>query len=332
MVSALEVTYRPIPSFFGVSPHGLLAAAGIAVGFLVLSREVRRRGLPTEVLDAAVLWGVLAGVLGARADYVISHLREFTSPLQVVKVWEGGLALFGGLIAGLAVGVTVAARKGAHVPRLLDAAAAPLALAIAVGRIGDLIIGDHLGTPTTSTFALAFRVESGYHLAPGFGLGPAAPPGPGQSCTDVGSYFAGCAYHLTPAYDLLGALLLAGLIVWLRRRLPLRAGVAFAVFLLWYPLQRLLVDVTRGIDERPLLGLTGTQLLAVVIVTAAVVLLAVVGLRHRGLGEAPGDPPSAVAPLLRDGHPIGSRPAEPADPVDPAPAAPGEAGHQPPQP
>jgi hypothetical protein len=132
-------------------------------------REVRRRGADTAPLERALLWAVPAGIVGARADYVISHPHEFSSLGQVLALWHGGLALFGGLIAGLSVGVIVAHRAGIYAIRLLDAAAPSIALAIAVGRIGDLLLLDHLGKPAASAWALAYRVQLGSQLAPGSG-------------------------------------------------------------------------------------------------------------------------------------------------------------------
>lgn len=295
----MSVTYPPLHSLFGVSPHGLLAATGIAAGALMLLRRVRRRGAPTAPLERALAWGVPAGIVGARADYVISHPRQFSSPLAVLQVWHGGLALFGGLIAGLGVGVIVIHRAGFHVPRLLDVAAPSLAVAIAVGRLGDLLLLDHLGKPTSSPWSIAYRIPAGALLAPGFGPSPAAPPPPGASCADGGQFYAGCTYHLSAGYDLLGAALLAALLMLLRRRARYRAGAAISLWAAWYGLQRLLLDFTRGVDERPIAGLTGTQLLAAALVAAAVTSLLAIQVRGRGWAEGAGDPPSQSAPLLR---------------------------------
>lgn len=295
----MTISYRPVPSVLGLSPHGLLTALGAAVGALLLLREVRRRDLDPAVVERALTWALPAGIVGARADYVISHPGQFHSLGQILAVWNGGVALFGGLIVGLAVGLAVAHRAGAHLPRLLDAAAPGLALAIAVGRIGDLLLTDHLGAPTSSPLALAYRVQAGYDLAPGFGPSPAVSPPPGAGCGEVGRFYAGCTYHLTPAYDLLGALVLFGVLMALRRWVGYRAGTAISLWALWYGAQRLTLDFTRGIDERPALGLTGTQLLAIGVVAAGMVSLAVILIRRRGWGEGGDDAPSRVAPLHR---------------------------------
>lgn len=176
---------------------------------------------------------------------------------------------------------------------MLDAAVPMIALAIGIGRIGDILLTDHLGTPTTSPFALAYLVRPGYDLAPGFGPSPARVPGRGESCSEVGAYFAGCAYHLPPVYDMLGALALAAVLLMLQRRARYCSGTATGLFGVWYGTQRLLLDFTRGIDEQPLLGLTTTQLLAIVLILVSASVLAVIGIRGHGLGDEPADPPSA---------------------------------------
>lgn len=295
----MRISYPPLHSVFGVSPHGVLAAIGILSGAVLLLAEVRHRNAPTTPLERAMAWAIPAGILGARADYVLSHPNEFSSPVAVLQVWHGGLALFGGLIAGLTVGVVVAHRAGFHLVRLLDVLAPSLAIAIAVGRVGDLLLLDHLGKPTTSSWAIAYRIPSGASLAPGFDPSPAVPPPAGASCSDLGRFYAGCTYHLSAGYDLIGAALLAALLLWRRHRGRDRAGTAISVFAAWYGLQRLLLDDTRGIDERPLAGLTGTQLLAIVVLVGAVASLGVIRGRGRGWGEKITDPPSRQGPLLR---------------------------------
>ena len=294
------ITYPPVHAVFGVSPHGILAAAGIAVGAMLLFRETRRRGLDSALLERALMWAVPAGIVGARLDYVISHPHEFGSFAQMIAVWQGGLALFGGLLGGLGVGLVVAHQRGIHIFRLLDACAPSLALAIAIGRVGDLLLLDHLGRPTSSSWALSYRVPVDAQLAPGFGPSPAIRPPTGTSCADLGRFYAGCTYHLSAGYDLIGTLLLFVLLAVVRRKLSLRAGTAFSVWAVWYGAQRLALDYTRGIDERPVAGLTGTQLLALAVIVAGGSSLLVIGARRRGWGERPTDPPSRQASLTRE--------------------------------
>lgn len=293
-VPSLDVSFPLVPDVLGVSPHGILAAVGILLGVWLLFRRLRARDVPVEPVESALMWGVPAGIVGARLDYLISHPSQFTSVGQALALWNGGLALFGGLLGGGLVGVLILRRRHSPVLAVLDAAAPSTALAIAVGRFGDLLLGDHLGRPTESRYALSFLIKEGYRLAPGFGPSPAVPPGPGESCADLGRYYAGCGYHLSAGYDLVGAAVLTILLVLLARRRP-PAGTLSATFGLWYGTQRLLLDFTRGIDERPALGLTGTQWLAIGVIAASALGLATVRRRARHRHGAGPEEPVAAA-------------------------------------
>ncbi|NUR14796.1 MAG: hypothetical protein HOQ13_00560 [Dermatophilaceae bacterium] len=278
---AAEWSYPTVPTVLGISPHGLLSAVGIVLAWALLRRTLQRRGLDVGAAEAAVMWAIPAGLVGARVDYVISHPTQFTSLWQMLEVWRGGMALFGGLLGGVAGALIVLRRRRVPVLPVLDAAAAPLAAGIAVGRIGDLLLGDHLGRPLTGTWGIGYLVQPGSVLAPGFSPSPARAPGLGESCTDPGAFYAGCAYHLTPAYDLLAAAAIALLLVLASRWIRPMPGVAISIFALLYAGQRLALDAARGIDERPFAGLTGTQLIAAVVVTAAAAWLVTTAARLR---------------------------------------------------
>ncbi|MER7071916.1 prolipoprotein diacylglyceryl transferase family protein [Terrabacter sp. NPDC000476] len=255
----------------GISPHGLLSAVGIVAAWFLLRRALRARGLDANAAEAAVGWGIPAGLVGARIDYVISHPGQFGSIWQMLEVGRGGMALFGGLLGGVLAALIVLRRRGVAVLPVLDAAAAPLAAGVALGRVGDLMLGDHLGRPLTGAWGIGYTIQPGSVLAPGFTPSPARAPGLGESCTDLGSFYAGCAYHLTPAYDLIAATVIAIVLVLLGKRIQRMPGVAISIFALLYAGQRLALDAARGIDERPFAGLTGTQLIATIVVTASAV-------------------------------------------------------------
>lgn len=296
---AAEWSYETVPTVLGISPHGLLSAVGIVLAWTLLRRTLLQRGLDIRAAEAAVVWGIPAGLVGARIDYVISHPGQFGSLGQMLEVWRGGMALFGGLLGGVAGALLVLRRRGVPVLPFFDAAAAPLAAGIAVGRVGDLLLGDHLGRPLTGTWGIGYLIQPGSILAPGFSPSPARAPVAGESCTDLGAFYAGCAYHLTPAYDLIAAAVVALILVVVARWVRQVPGVAISIFALLYAGQRLALDAARGIDERPFVGLTGTQLIAAVVVTAAAAYIVTCMTRYRRRGAATPraltTPPSAPA-------------------------------------
>jgi phosphatidylglycerol:prolipoprotein diacylglycerol transferase len=218
---------------------------------------------------------------------VIAHVSEFESPLEWVQIWKGGISLLGG-IAGATIANAVSIKRQAYRFRffqIADAVAPGLALGIGVGRIGDLIIGDHLGKPTS--WLLAWTYEGGA-LAPPF------------SCTD-GSCIArlqreftqtidrtqailreggevvarGVGVHQTALYDMLLAGILFAFLWWFIR-LPRREGVVTLTFGLAYGCIRLLEDSLR-IDKRfgPFTGSQWTALTVAVVAAAILIAWAV---------------------------------------------------------
>jgi len=266
-----------------ISPHGIGIAVGFMVGAWLFTKLAVRRDVPVEAANSVVFWSLIGAVVGARVAYVIAHASDFEGPLEWLQIWNGGISLLGG-IAGATIANAVNIKRQAYRFRFFqvaDAVAPCLALGIAVGRIGDLIIGDHLGKPTS--WLLAWTYEGG-RLAPPFTC-------VGDSCTanlqdsftqtidrtqavlrDGSEIVArGIGVHQTAMYDML----LAGLLfvfLWWFIRAPRREGVATLVFGLTYGCIRLLEDSLR-IDKRfgPFTGSQWTAL-TVAIVSAGLLI------------------------------------------------------------
>ena len=131
-----------------VSPHGIGATVGFLAGARLFLPRTRRLGIPDDVVMSMLYWAALGALVGARLAYVANHLGDFNGITDVIAVWEGGISLLGGLAGGIVVAATVVRRQRLPLLALLDAAVPGISLGIAVGRIGDLIVGDHLGKPT----------------------------------------------------------------------------------------------------------------------------------------------------------------------------------------
>ena len=254
MLSA--ISYEPIVSIdlgpLSISPHGIFTAVGVLAGAMMLMRQVRAAGLDEEAVTTVLTRAVVAALLGARAAYVVNHLSRFDSPLEVLRVWEGGASLLGGIIAALAVAVFELRRRSLPVLGLLDLAAPWFTLGIAIGRIGDLLIADHLGDPT----GLPFGYRCPDVVDVGGNVGSSCPPGE--------------VVHLTAAYDLLAAAAITLVVLAIRRRAD-RPGIAIASVAILYGLDRLALDVFRADATR--LGLTGSQWTGLALVIAGVAVL-----------------------------------------------------------
>ena len=304
---------------FAISPHGIGIAVGFAVGAYIFTKLIVRRGAPQKLADSVVFWSVIGALVGARVAYVIAHASDFETPLDWFKIWEGGISLLGG-IAGATIANAVNIKRQEYRFRFFqvaDAVAPGLALGICVGRIGDLIIGDHLGKPTS--WLLAWTYEGGT-LAPPFRCAAERCAADLQDpftqtidrtqavLRDAGELVSrGIGVHQTAMYDMI----LAGLLfvfLWWFIRAPRREGIATLTFGLAYGCIRLLEDSLR-IDKR--FGpFTGSQWTALTVALICLGLLIYFAITKR---------PGPTTPGRREQIPEGAAPDD-AAPEDTAPA------------
>lgn len=267
---------------FAVSPHGLFIAFGFLIGAMLFTRLATRRGVTRKAIDSIVFWSLAGAIVGARVGYVIAHVSEFESPLEWLRIWEGGISLLGG-IAGATIANAVNIRRfGLRFFQVADSIAPSLALGIGIGRAGDLIIADHLGKPTS--WLLAWRYRGGTISPPFVCDAEVCTAGlqgghvqvierEGARLLDsAGTVLAqGVGVHQTALYDMLLAGVLFAFLWWFAKR-DRREGVTALAFSTWYGCSRLLEDSLR-IDKRfgPLTGSQWTAL-TVVVIGAAILL------------------------------------------------------------
>lgn len=251
------ITYEPLVRIhlgpLAISPHGIFTAVGFLIGARLLLGDTRRRGISDDDMYAILTRAGIGALVGARVVYVVNHWSSYESPLEWLRVWEGGISLLGG-IAGALIAVTPMVRRGRlGFFAMMDLAAPWLPLGIAIGRIGDLVIADHLGEPTGLPFG--FRCPEVVDV--GRTVGSPCPPGE--------------VVHLTAAYDLLVAAGVAAVLIVLRRR-PLRLGERTLLLGVLYGAGRFAFDFLRADTRR--LGLTGSQWTALAVVVLSTALLA----------------------------------------------------------
>ena len=254
MVSLIEfdpivwITIGPLR----LSPHGIATAVGFLAGARLLLPRTRAMGIDDELVHT-MLWRALLGALvGARLAYVVNHPGDFDNLGEVLAVWEGGLSLLGGITGGILAAYPVMRRERLPFWPLMDAAAPGLALGILIGRVGDLVVGDHLGKPTD--FVLGFRCTGADSASP-----CAARVGQGV--------------HLPALYDLVSVAALLGLLLVLSRRRRWD-GFLILVFAAWYGTARVIEDFFR-VDVTHGTGLSGSQWTALLVATASLYVLVV---------------------------------------------------------
>ncbi len=138
---------------------GLIAAGGIAGGAVAL-HAMKTAGIKTTGMGKVLAPAVIAGLVGARLYHVATQWDYYKDHKnEIPRMWEGGMAIYGGLMAGTAVGAILAHRYHLPIAPLLDAAAIGLPMAQAVGRWGNYANQELFGTPTDKPWGLQVDPE-----------------------------------------------------------------------------------------------------------------------------------------------------------------------------
>lgn len=203
-----------------INLYGILIALGVAAAVLYMSREAKRLSLPDETAVDMALWSVPIAVLFSRLYYVAFTWERYRHDfISIFKVWEGGLAIYGGVIGG-ALGVYALSRyKKLPFLQLLDLVAPGLILGQAIGRWGNFFNGEAFGeaitNPAWQFFPAAVFVEGQWHMA---------------------------TFFYESAFNLLGFFVLLRLRKWSYRR---GHGFLLQWYFIWYGLVRLVIEGLR---------------------------------------------------------------------------------------
>ncbi len=145
--------------FFTLRYYSLLFAAGFVLGYLLMKRIFRKEGIPLEKLDTLLTYVVVATIVGARLGHVFFYQWDYYSkhPHEILKVWEGGLASHGAVVA-IIIAIIIYSRKVLKKPTLwmLDRLVITIALAGALIRMGNWFNSEIYGAVENSTMETVF--------------------------------------------------------------------------------------------------------------------------------------------------------------------------------
>jgi phosphatidylglycerol:prolipoprotein diacylglycerol transferase len=265
---------------FVLSWHGLFSAIGLAVGIWIATRLLRGGPVSDDELMTTAFWCTIGGLIGARLLHVVDQWEYYSQrPLQILLLNEGGIAIFGAILGGALGGFIYARLRRLPVGLLADAGAVGLILGQAIGRIGDVINGEHHGArlPEGTPWAVTYVHPNT--------LGERGVPN-----------------HLAVGYELVWDLLIYGLLLGLWGRLP-RPGMLFWLYLLLYSAGRFVINFYRQ-DPAVAFGLAQAQLVA--LASAAVAIWFLVYLLTRAArapqAPAPVEPSVPAAPRSSSGE------------------------------
>jgi prolipoprotein diacylglyceryl transferase len=259
----------PSPSSGNLGPfhmYGILLAIGVLVAIYVGERRWRNRGYPPGGVYDIAFWVVVWGVIGARIYHVITDYQLFEDdPLRAFQIWEGGLSIWGAVGAGLIAVIVLTRRHHTNTLVVADCLAVGIVLAQAIGRWGNWFNQELFGKPTTLPWGLEISL-------------PHRPAGYAQYTT----------FHPTFLYESIACLVIAGVLLLAERKIRLREGQTFALYVALYTFARFFFENLRIDDAHEIGPLRVNAWVSVVIFVAAVVWFVWLG-RHRPRQRLPGD-------------------------------------------
>jgi len=275
------MTHFPNPPFssFTLGPltihmYALCILTGIIVAYLIGARRFTQRGGNAGVLLDIVLWAVPMGIVGGRLFHVATHLGDYfgvykTLPetlYHVIAVWEGGLAIYGAVILG-SLGAWIGSRfAGVRFVSVLDALAPGIILAQGIGRWGNYFNQELFGQATNLPWGLQIEKQ-----------GNAAFPT---------EFPAGTLFHPTFLYEFLWDVLAFLLLVFIDKRLNLRWGKLFSLYLVVYSVGRFFIEAIRLDPSDVYFGLRTNQWSAVFGAILGLAIFWLQSKRHPGIEDS----------------------------------------------
>ena len=245
---------------FQIKWYSFLILVGIILGGTLAYRESYRKGLNRDRFIDILFYGVLIGIIGARLYYVIFNFDYYkTNLIEILEVWNGGLAIHGGIIAGTAFMYFYTKKKKINFWLLLDILVVGLILAQAIGRWGNFFNGEAYGRDVTLDF-LQFL-----HL-PKFIID--------------GMYINGIYREPTFLYESIFNLIGFFILINLRKKKSLRTGMISSIYLIWYGLFRCIIESFRS-DSLMLGPIKVAQLISIIGIILGVVLLIYSKKKHK---------------------------------------------------
>ena len=214
--------------------HGVLVATGLILGGVIIFILARDEGLSTKRLLDLLLYSVVAGLIGARINYIISYHNLFSNPGEYFAIWRGGMVSYGGIIFGFGFAIWYLYKIKENVWRWLDIGVIGLMLGWTFGRIGCFLAGDILGKVTKSSFGLVM---------------PAIDSLPRQP---------------VPLYEAFATLIIFAVLLIIYKTRVLKDGLLFFAGFGLYFIARFIIEFTR-IYEQVFAGLSFSQIALIIL-------------------------------------------------------------------
>ena len=239
---------------FVLSWHGFFSFIAVASAVYLVGRWAPMRGVSPDDVYSIAVWAIIGGVVGARLVHVVDNWGGFYqhNPTQIIAVWNGGIGLWGGILGGFVGGAAYAAWARHPIGVIADMTAPALLLVQTIGRLGDIVNGEHCAKATDLIFGFSWTNPESNAAPCANGVGVPVQP--------------------VIAYEMVWNML-ALFIIWrLRGRLK-PDGMLFALYLAFYAVGRFAITFARE-DRIWGAALQEAHLIALIVLAITIPLLA----------------------------------------------------------
>ena len=232
--------------------YSVIVLLAILIGSIIFIKSAKKEGYKEEFLTDTIFYMIIFSIIGARLYYVIFNLGYYLkNPLEIVAVWNGGLAIHGGIIGGSLCLLYRCIKYKKSFLKLTDLLAPSLILGQAIGRWGNFFNGEAHG-PVVAKETLE------HLLIPKFVIN--------------GMYIDGVYYHPTFYYESIWCLLGFIILIYLKKKVKLRRGGLTGIYFIWYGVARLFIEGLRT-DSLMLGSIKVAQLVSILLIALGLYLL-----------------------------------------------------------
>lgn len=244
--------------------YSICILLGVILAGIVINNEAKRYNIPTSFVTNLIFWCVIFGLLGARIYYVLFNLDYYsTSPIEVVKIWNGGLAIHGGIIAGLITLIVYCKKYGVDVLKMIDISVPGLILAQGIGRWGNFFNGEAHGGIVSRAFLenlhLPKFIIDGMH---------------------IGAHY----YHPTFLYESVFCILCFFILYGFRSMKNTKLGNTTALYLILYGTIRFFVESLRT-DSLMLGSIKMAQLVSILMIIGGIIMFIITKLKCKNYDD-----------------------------------------------
>lgn len=238
--------------FIQIKWYSFLILISLLLGYLLVLKETKNRNISSDDLNDFLFYLIIVSILGARLYYVLFNLKYYlANPLEIIMVWNGGLAIHGGIIAGLIFLIIYCKKKKINTLLMTDIIVVPLILAQAIGRWGNFFNSEAYGR------VVSLKFLENLHL-PKFIIN--------------GMYINGLYREPTFLYESVFSIIGFIILIIIRKKTKIKTGTLTALYLIWYGIERLIIETFRA-DSLMLGPIKIAQVISIIGIIAGIYLI-----------------------------------------------------------